>query len=537
MIRTRPHVAVAVVPGRLRLMAIAGIAAVVLAGCSSTPSPEPSQQPPDASQTPPSSFVPDLGSLEVVECPGAVLEGIGLPMACGYLTVPENRSAHESGSIRLFVTRTQPSKGSRVADDPVLLLGADLGWTPMYAVEVGWRPVEPGFALLPDRVGRDVINLDLRGVGLSEPNLFCGEVEALLQTDPGASTGDPDSRDALLDAVTACHDRLVADGVDLFAYNLAEMAADVEDLRQALGIATWNIETIGTSSAVAFELLRTAPDHARSVTMDSPAPPQLDIFTTALTGTMSAMARLDRACRQDAACSAAYPDVAGTLDAVLRRQRSSPSVVTDQWGSAVIGDAAILRLLTDGLSSEGPSIIPQAIYADPNPGGALDLILEDPVLGKGYTYSGGDAPNLVYGAFYSTTCRDQLPFVDVAALTGSTAEEPWYYDAYVASPYTEICAIWDVGLAPDDPHRPITSDVPVLAFAGRFDPHGIPDAVKAGMSGLSRASLIEVPYWGHEVLTDAPCPLEIRNAWIQDVTEPPDLSCVPGMDTITFVTD
>ena len=410
----------------------------------------------------------------------------------------------------------------------MLLLGADLGWTPMYAVEVAWRPVDPGFALLPDRVGRDVINLDLRGVGRSEPNLFCAEVEALQQTDPGASTGDPDSLDALLEAVTACHDRLVADGVDLSAYNLAEMAADVAELREALGIASWNIETIGTSSAVAIELLRTASEGVRSVTMDSPAPPQLDIFTTALTGTRSAMTSLDETCREDSACNAAYPDVAGTFEAGIRRERSSPSVVTGSWGNATIGDAALLRVLTDALASEGPSIIPQGIYAEMDPVGILEIILGDPVL-AGATLSGGDTPNLVYGAFYSTTCRDQLPFVDVAALTELTVDEPWYYDAYVASPYTDICEIWGVGVAPDDPHRPITSDVPVLAFASRFYPLGTLDAVGAGMSGMSRAWIIEIPIWGDEVLAADDCPQAIRNAWIQDVTAPPDRSCVDVM--------
>ena len=397
-------------PWRPRLMAVAGVAAVVLGGCgSTTPSHQPSEQPRVSSETPQSSPPPDLGSLELVDCPSAVTAGIDRPMSCGYLTVPEIRADPDAGSIRLFVTRTEPSAGTRIADDPVLLLGADLGWTPMYAVEVAWRPVDPGFALLPDRAGRDVINLDLRGVGLSDPNLFCDEVEELQQTDPGASTGDPDSRDALLDAVTACHDRLVADGVDLSAYNLAEMAADAEDLRQALGITSWNIETIGTSSAVAFEVLRNAPDAVRSVTMDSPAPPQLDIFTTALTGTRTAMASLDQACREDPACSAAYPDVPGTFEAGLRRERASPSVVTGPWGSASIGDAALVRVLTDAIASEGPSIIPQGIYAEMDPAGLLEIILGDPVLGRGYTYSGGDAPNLVYGAFYSTTCRDNCP--------------------------------------------------------------------------------------------------------------------------------
>ena len=202
-----------------------------------------------------------------------------------------------------------------------------------------------------------------------------------------------------------------------------------------------------------------------------------------------------------------------------------------------IGAAAIVRVLTDGLASEGPSIIPQGIYARLDPAAILELIVGDPVMAKGYTYSGGDAPNLVYGAFYSTTCRDQLPFVDVAALTELTTEEPWYFDAYAASPYAEICAIWDVGVAPDDPRRPISSDVPVLAFAGRFDPHGIPDAVEAGMSGLSHASVIEIPYAGHEVLPDQPCPLAIRGAWIQDPTELPDPRCVPEGDSIVFATD
>ena len=161
--------------------------------------------------------------------------------------------------------------------------------------------------------------------------------------------------------------------------------------------------------------------------------------------------------------------------------------------------------------------------------GIFEIIAGDPVLSRGYTYSGGDTPNLVYGAFYSTTCRDQLPFVDVAALTELTAEVPWYYDAYVATPYTEICAIWDVGVAPDDPHRPITSDVPILAFAGRFDPHGTPDAVEAGMSGHVPGVDHRGPLSGatRSLPTDH-CPLAIRNAWIQDVTAPPDLSCVDG---------
>jgi hypothetical protein len=41
--------------------------------------------------------------------------------------------------------------------------------------------------------------------------------------------------------IQACRDRLAASGVDLAAYNSTENAADIAELRVALGIGTWNV--------------------------------------------------------------------------------------------------------------------------------------------------------------------------------------------------------------------------------------------------------------------------------------------------------
>jgi hypothetical protein len=42
-------------------------------------------------------------------------------------------------------------------------------------------------------------------------------------------------------AIKQCRDQLAATGVDLAAYNSTENAADIADLKVALGIDTWNV--------------------------------------------------------------------------------------------------------------------------------------------------------------------------------------------------------------------------------------------------------------------------------------------------------
>ena len=64
-----------------------------------------------------------------------------------------------------------------------------------------------------------------------------------------------------------------AQGVDLGAYNLREVAADAEDLRIALGIERWNLRGLGSGSRIAFEILRRYGEHVRAVWLDSPEIP------------------------------------------------------------------------------------------------------------------------------------------------------------------------------------------------------------------------------------------------------------------------
>jgi pimeloyl-ACP methyl ester carboxylesterase len=524
---------------RIHGVALPLLFGLVLAACS-TEGPSNTPQPSTATSVAPSG---GASAFNEVDCPEEATEGIPLTVTCGYLTVLQNRADPAQGTIQLFVSRMHPAADPR-AVDPLLILGADLAYRPLQGEERGWRDnvTQPGFALVADRVGREVITLSTRGVGLSQPSLFCDELEELRTTLPGAgaSAGDPAYEDLFLDTVSACRDRLIDQGVDPSAYNLAEIAADVEELRIALGYETWNVEALGTSSVLAFEVLRRYPDHLRSLTLDSPDAPQVDLFSEAIIGTRHAFTRLAERCQQDEACNLAYPELAQTLRSLLTELRATPAI--SPFASAPehyqIDDATMIRVLRSTMGTTNPGEMPKRIADSYQYGVSLwaSFLREDQVLGTGYTYGGSEGPEFSHGAFYSVLCHDELPFVDHEAQTALVGDEPWYQDAYVDSPYGAVCERWDVGQASADPHHLPASDVPTLIFIGRYDPYAPMPLVAAAAEGLSRSWIAEIPYWTHGILVDEACALSNRNRWIDDPTAAPEMSCLDELPERTFVT-
>jgi pimeloyl-ACP methyl ester carboxylesterase len=466
-------------------------------------------------------------SFKAAPCPPDVLPQIADFRSCGYVTVLEDRSKPEGPTVRLFVTRVEPPSG-HPRPDPMLRLGHDLAWQPDYG----------GIAPLADRVNREVVILDERGVGHSEPSLSCPEVDTLRSSALGVSTGNPRLLPTLLDAVRACRGRLVRAGVELSAYNLAEMAADVEDVRIALGIGRWNLQTGGTWSTVLFEVMRRYPEHVRTVTFDSPDVPQVDLLTEAIIGTRYAMANLARACRRAPACQRAFPDLEGALRNDLLRLRQAPARVHAGNQELTVLDSTMIRLIRGWLSAtELLPTLPSAIYslqAEARRGGGTlaSLIADQPVLSLGYAGL-GPRTAFSYGTFYSVLCHDELPFVDRQVLRELAGDDPWYADAYVNNPYFDVCERWDVGKAATDPHRLVTSDIPTLLAVGQFDAFAPLPLVQEAAERLSTSWVVEIPDWGHNVF-GSECALAIRNAWIDDPSSPPDTSCTADMNTIEF---
>jgi len=531
------------------------IVLLIVGSACSSPSPTTSPAPgtmPAASESPDVPSPTPPGTPEVFEkvkyepadCPQDAVGRIGPGVTCGYLTVPENRTAAPSRPIRLLVVRVSP--GEAPSPDPMIALGLDIPWTTNY----------PGVAPLARRVHREVIMLAQRGSGRSDPSLVCTELEDLADVRLPPEMDDPDaivdfaSKDAFLAAVKACHDRLVGEGVDLAAYNLVESAADVEDLRAALGIEEFNLITLGTASRIAFEVMRRHPEHLRSAVFDSPSVPQADMFTEAIVGTHASLRALSAECRRDPNCAAAYPDLEAALATAMARLAATPIRATINERDVLLDEVTVVRWMRTALASKEFGRVPEAIqlFADEAntvpPSTAASNLLSWPILSHGYVGEGAPTDvspgswdgDFSHGLLYSIACHDQLPLVDRENVVEATKNEPWYREAYLDSPFQEICELWNVGSGDGSVSEPVVSSIPTLLLVGPFDPFGVADLVREAANSLDTSWVVEIPAHSHNVLgyDNDPCPLAIRNAWVDAPTSAPDPSCVNEIPPVFF---
>jgi pimeloyl-ACP methyl ester carboxylesterase len=124
---------------------------------------------------------------------------------------------------------------------------------------------------------RDLILLNQRGTPRTEPALVCPELDRFAAEAVNLAMTDPAVSSRRVDVVAGCHDRLAAGGADLAAFNTTENAADVADLRVAMGIREWNVVGSSYDTELALQVVRTYPEGIRSVVLDSVMPPQLNL--------------------------------------------------------------------------------------------------------------------------------------------------------------------------------------------------------------------------------------------------------------------
>jgi pimeloyl-ACP methyl ester carboxylesterase len=211
--------------------------------------------------------------------------------------VLENRAKPDGRRIRIFVMRA-PAVSATPKPDPIVYLSGGPGGAGSF--EVAFM-VKHGL-----NADREVIFVDQRGTHRADPLVACPEWERFLYD--AVSLPFAAESTTAIDSATLrqCHDRLAATGVDLAAYNSTENAADIADLRIALGIATWNVYGVSYGSRLALTVLRDHPQGIRSVVLDSVSPPANNIVEKVVVGSGQLVQRDLRRVRDQPACAAAY---------------------------------------------------------------------------------------------------------------------------------------------------------------------------------------------------------------------------------------
>jgi len=435
----------------------------------------------------------------------------------GYLVVRENRLDPDNTRTIKLPVMIAKSRSATPRPDPIVYT---VGGPGVISTLYGGRDLD-SWPYLDDR---DWIYFEQRGAQHAMPSLAGPEVDAVYAAAVGKEINGWPTRETLLKSIRELRDRLAAEGIDLTAYNSAESAADLADLRRALGIEEWNLYGISYSCRLMLEVLRRHPEGVRAVILDSPLPPDASWDETSVPHYWQTMQRLFTLARNDPAVSRAYPDLEPRFLDLMNQAAAEPIEVKVRHPGT--RDLVTVRLNHEGLFRSLASYLGSSANLS-SFARTVDLLCKKNsyVLAK-LANSLVAPPPYCWGMRYSFLRNEELPFEDPLRIgRHQDLPAPLNTLAWPMEP-PELMEIWP-GRAPDPiENKPVTSDVPVLVTSGQFDPDTPPAWGRHVAASLSKAFFIEFPGQSHLPLFQHPCGRSIGQAFLVDPHNRPSEDCL-----------
>lgn len=459
----------------------------------------------------PADQMPARSTLSRGECVTPALQSKGF--ACGTLRVPENWSAKNGREVTLpFAIRRAAHPH---ADSVAFLIGGPGG------TNIGFVPlIAPSF----DTIDRDIVFLERRGAGFSQPSLRCS---------------DELSREQLTDlsAIRACASALTAAGVDLDAYGTSAAAHDLEALRRLLGVKQWDLFGASYGTLHALTVMRDFPKSVRVAVLDSPLPPDADPFSEQTFHRMRSLSTVFEACRQQPACEARFPAVRERFLETIARLDKEP---LEALGQRLDGDA-LLQFAVDSLESSYMSQrLPLAIEATAaQDAKRLASIVAPPAESAA---AGEIVPpekaRIALGLWLSVECSERAAFAK-SPRSASCAAWPGDLCARLDKQLQSLrnaCKVWPVKPISTAAHAPVQSTIPTLIFTGEYDPITPTAWGQHAAQTLKHSQVLTVPGGGHTIAQE-PCPMSIVRGLYESGSVGGDRSClnVPRPPFLTSV--
>jgi pimeloyl-ACP methyl ester carboxylesterase len=369
---------------------------------------------------------------------------------CRVVPVFENETTRDGRRIDIHVTVLRAtSRGTREA---VLVLAGGPGepGSAMRGIADGW--------LAPIRDAADVVFVDQRGTGESHA-LPCPTTAA---TDPASAFGH--IFDPL--AVRQCRQRLETEA-DLTQYTTDAAAADLDEVRAALGYAQVSLYGVSYGTRLAQAYMRRFPGRVRVAVLDGVLPFGEAVVSYARS-LQEALDRTFSACGHDPRCRRVHPHLPEDLASLQRRlaMASLRATVTTSTGLTVAVqmtagdfDYSVRGILYRPQGwTELPDMIGRAVES-----GDLSEFAQ-----RYWERAVGIDGRLALGLHLSVLCAEDVAFATAAAANAAAAGT--VLGRYVFDEYRRACAEWPRATIPDDSRRPVDARVPTVLVSGYFDP-------------------------------------------------------------------
>ena len=443
---------------------------------------------------------------------------------CGFLVVPENRARPAGRTIRLTVGIV-PAASPHPAPDPIVYLAGGPGGFPLGEAQ---SLIAAGF-----NRDRELIIISQRGTIYGPPNPAptCPEVDRAFIHTLGLPLDGSQAIRLNVAATRACYQRLLAADSDLGAYNTTENAADVADLRVALGIREWNVFGDSYGTNLAMTLMREHPQGIRSVTLDSVEPPEVVAANLFAPNAREGFDSLFRACMEQAQCWRRRPGIEQTFTNLVRRLEAHPVTtrVKPPTGGppvkVVLDGGRLANWLIDESFNTAdlrnvPAMIGELANGNPRP---IATEVAAHVLGSGIGILG-------YGLALGVGCAEWIPYMKGSILSAGRRAFP-DYPASVLTPALHVtylpqeCTVWKVPKAPAAQRAATPSPIPTLLLAGSFDAVTPTSWARIAARTLPNSTLLQFAGIGHFVTLASPCAQRVFASFLA-TPNAPNTACV-----------
>ena len=306
----------------------------------------------------------------------------------------------------------------------------------------------------------------------------------------------------------------------------------MDALRRALGAE--QIDLLGASygSFLGLTVLKNYSEGVRVAVLDSVVP--LDGRVPRPEALDGSLRTLFAACKADAACGSAYPDLETSYVEALERVRSEPITIplTSPGGATFevqITDISLVSLTF--LSMYSVDLIPviPALLASLQAG---DERLLAELVGQGAGAFAND--EMTWGAAISLGADGAASEEEADLPAGLLPGMPLILDP-INRFYDEVLPQWATYSPAQAPGGTNISDVPTLLLAGEYDPTTPVENAERAAQGLSQSLVLGVPATSHDTWASSSCVQSVIRSFLDNPDATPDTECFSDL-ALTFVT-
>lgn len=422
---------------------------------------------------------------------------------CGYLSTPA-----DSGKFRLpaVIFRDQSADHR---PDPVVYLSGGPGNSSFLEPE----NIDDWYYWLDTaELSRDLVLLDQRGTGLSEPRWGCENYNRFVREVLRVNLSLEQEYQRAYDTIHQCLQEVRRQGFKQSDYSTTHSAADLSQLMRALGYEQWNVMGVSYGTRLALEWLRRDGTSIRSLILDSVYPLNKGLLNERPELLHRSLQNLWANCARGDICN--DPQLLGDTQHIEQRfwqamDRLAANPITlsaSNWQGdwpvrVVLNDQRFLSVVYSAqYDSYLHSVIIDAINeinGEQRGQEALEQVVEHSVNGE----LSSEFNTLVYLAI---ECGETPP-INEQEYNQTSAKYPklqqytrfdWRYD---------VCKDFSARKDLQEFHRVFAFDTPTLMLAGELDPVTPVTWARQLQQQARNSQLLVMPSLGHGVTASSEC--------------------------------